>query len=100
MIPKPAIRGPARATTTIAVGLRTLAATRSGVQDHRNPCSIRSRDMQAISTTSDRRARSIEIPGRIIGDPLGVHRTIRGDADWQRDHALVQTGLNGPWNLG
>src|SRR2546423_15011066 len=69
MIPTPAIRSEARATTTMVFELRMLVATLLGVHDHRKPFSIRSRDLSAMSTTSDQSARPTEISGRVIFDP-------------------------------
>src|SRR5512135_3234862 len=57
MIAKPTTRPSARATSTLTLGLRMLAATRSAVHRQRRPYSIKTRDISAIAAASDCRAK-------------------------------------------
>src|SRR5438128_9745584 len=70
MIANPAMLPSMHATSTLTSGARILAATRMGVQRHRRPYSIKSRDKLAMVVASAGRANlndSSELVMRCIG---------------------------------
>src|SRR5882724_8600732 len=67
MIANPAMFPRMHATSTLTSGSRILAATRSGVQRHRRPYSIKSRDKLAMAVASAGRANRNDSSELVIG---------------------------------
>ncbi len=77
MIPKPAIRSPARATSTLVSGWRRLASTRRGTQDQGKPVSISVRESRAIAAASALRANANALSGTIMTGLSPLERPLR-----------------------
>src|SRR5580700_11366803 len=90
MMPKAAMRRSRRATTTEESVPQMKCCTRAGVQDHVRPCSIRSRDISAISRASVGRARP-----RVASSDMLQRASIMCDAKlWHKNRPAVEPRLH------